>query len=329
MSAPHAPASGIPGHDRKLRTAQRWLRCYPATWRVRYGEELTDLILAMSSGGVGWNTRLDMLRSGAGERMRRFGLGRGAPATARVRAGALVTLCGFAIFLVGASVFQRFAENWQELKGHASVAAAGDAMVAIKILGLLAALAVLCGILLALPAALRLLAGELTATIRTPLRWALSLSISAIASFALIAIWAHGLSASQRNGHDTAYEIGFSAMALLSIACLGVWTVCALSIASRIDFSPRLARIQTALTTGVAGAMLAITAAVGVWWATLASTVPWVLHGVGLHGPASPVTPQLLLGGALIALGAAVGACGSAIALWGAIDGSRAQRSSG
>ncbi|HEY1690206.1 MAG TPA: hypothetical protein VGF95_15230 [Solirubrobacteraceae bacterium] len=318
------------GDDRRRRTTRRWLRCYPASWRARYGEELADLILATSSGeAIAWSTRLDVLRSGAGERLRRFGLGSGARATARVRAGALITLCGFAIFLVGAAVFQRFAENWQELKGQASVTAAGDAVLAMKVLAPLAALAVLCGILLVLPTALGVLVAERSTTARTPLRWALRLSVAAVASLALIAISAHGLSASQRNGHDTAYEIGFSAMAILGVACLAAWIICALSIASRIELSPRLARIETALATSVAMAMLMITAAVGVWWATLANTVPWVLHGVGFHGPTSPVTAPLLLAGALIALGAAIGACGCAIALHGAVSGSRARRGPG
>ncbi|MHB1537735.1 MAG: hypothetical protein ACYCUM_07215 [Solirubrobacteraceae bacterium] len=307
---------------RRLRTARRWLRCYPATWRARYGEELTDLILATSgAGGVAWSTRLDMLRSGAGERLRRFGLNRGAAPGAQVRSGALITLCGFAIFLVGAAVFQRFGENWRELKGHASVVPAGDAVLAMKILAPLAALAVLCGILLALPAALGVLVGEQWRTARTSLRWALRLTVAAVASLALVAIWAHGLSASQRNGSDTAYALGFSAMAVIYVGCLAAWTVAAVSIASQIELGPRLGRIQAALATAVALAMLAVTGALGVWWATLASRVPWVLHGLA-SGPSSPVTRPLLLAGALIGLGAAVGACGSAIAL----HGSRAQR---
>lgn len=308
---------------RRLRTARRWLRCYPASWRARYGEELADLILATSgSGGVPWSTRLDILLSGGIERARRFGLGPGSAPNARVRAGALTTLCGFAIFLVGAAVFQRFAENWQQLKGDVLVPAAGDAVLAMKILAPLAALSALCGILLALPGALGVLVKGRWVTARVPLRWALRLSVAAVASLVLIVIWAHGLSASQRNGHDTAYEIGFSAMAIVYVACLAAWTAAALSIASRIEFGPRMARVQARLATAVALAMLAITAAIGVWWATLAVKVPWVLHGVPMLGPSSPVTPPLLLGGGLIALGAAIGACGGAIAL----HGSRAQR---
>lgn len=317
--------------ERLWRTAQRWLHCYPVAWRARYGEELADLILATSGAGkVPWSTRLDMLRSGSGERLRSFGLGRESPPNARVRAGALLTLCGFAIFLVGAAIFQRFAENWRELDGHASVAAAHYAVLAMMVLAPLAALAVLCGIVFALPAAIGVLIRERWRTARLPLRWAVRLTAAALASLALIAIWAHGLSASQRNGSDTAYEIGFSAMAIIYIACLAAWTTAALSIASRIELGPRLGRVQASLATFVALAMLAIAAAIGVWWATLASTVPWVLHGLALHGlalhgPASPVTPPLLLGGGLVALGAIVGACGSVIAL----HGSRSQRRSG
>ncbi|MHB2000181.1 MAG: hypothetical protein ACYCSI_08345 [Solirubrobacteraceae bacterium] len=314
-----------PGEERLLRSARRWVRCYPASWRARYGDELADLILATSGGGVPWRTRIDMLRSGGVERVRRFGLGSGSAPNARVRAGALITLCGFAIFLVGAAVFQRFAENWQELKGPVSVPAAGDAILATKILAPLAALAVLCGILLALPGALGVMVKERWMTARVPLRWALRLSVAAVASLALIAIWAHGLSASQRNGHDTAYEIGFSAMALIYVACLATWTIAALSIATRIELGPRMARVQAWLAASVGLAMLAIAAASGVWWATLAQRLPWVLHGLSVAGPASPVTRPLLVSGGLIALGAAIGACGGAIALHGL----RAQRQSG
>ena len=61
-----------------------------------------------------WRTRIDLVRAGLRERARGLGFGgQGVPAGERARAGALLVLCAWAIFLVGGAILQRFAENWQ------------------------------------------------------------------------------------------------------------------------------------------------------------------------------------------------------------------------
>lgn len=305
-------------HDdaRDLRTAARWLRCYPAAWRKRYGEELKDLILATSGeGGVPWRTRADLLRSGAFERLRNFGLGGDSPAADQVRAGALIVLCAWAIFLVGGFTLQRFAENWSTLRPDTAVTTAQAAFVAVQALAPIAGLIVLLGIAAALPSMLSLLRAGRWQEIRRPIVRAIPFTLAAIVSFMVIAVWAHQLDGPQRNGHDAAYAAGFVAMALICCACLCAWTVAAVAVARRIELTSMLLRVQARLAAAASLAMLTITLATGVWWATLAGNAPWVLHGDNAAGPASPVTPQLLVAGTLMAFATALAAFGAFWAL--------------
>lgn len=305
-------------HDdaRDLRTAARWLRCYPAAWRKRYGEELKDLILATSGeGGVPWRTRADLLRSGAFERLRNFGLGGDSPAADQVRAGALIVLCAWAIFLVGGFTLQRFAENWSTLRPDTAVTTAQAAFVAVQALAPLAGLIVLLGIAAALPSVLALLRAGRWREIRQPILRAIPFTLAAIVSFAVIAVWARQLDGPQRNGHDAAYAAGFVAMVLICCACLATWTIAAVSVARRIELTSILLRLQAALAAAASFAMLAITLATGIWWATLASNAPWILHGQNAGGSTSPITPPLLVAGALMAFATALASFGAIWAL--------------
>ncbi len=92
-----------------------WLRLYPSAWRERYGEELQELVLATSGEGpIPWHTRIDLLRSGVRERLHAMGLAGGdTPPAEQARAGALLVLCAWALFVVGGGVTQKFSEQWQ------------------------------------------------------------------------------------------------------------------------------------------------------------------------------------------------------------------------
>jgi hypothetical protein len=313
-----------------------WLRCYPRSWRARYGEELEDLIHSMSGEApLPWRARIDLVRGGLRERARSFGFGgQGVPAGERARAGALLVLCAWAIFLVGGAVLQRFAENWQTLTPAGSSDAARAAFTAVEVLAALAAAIVLLGIACALPGLTALLRAGRWREIRRPILRALLLTLAASASVAAIAAWAHTLDSAQRNGSDTVYGLGFVAMALVCCACLAAWTAAAVTVARRLEPASMRLRLQAKLAGGAGAAMLAITAAVGVWWAVLATNAPWALHGdkppligpggletsqaLTLHGhslASSPVTPQLLLAGALMAIATALATFGAIWAL--------------
>ena len=335
MSAGQGEAPGAGGR------AGIWLRAYPRSWRARYGEELEELISAMSGGApVPWRTRIDLVRAGLRERARGLGFGgQGVPAGQRARAGALLVLCAWAIFLVGGAILQRFAENWKELTPAGSADAASAAIVAIKVLAPVAAVIVLAGIVCALPGVLALVRVRGWQEIRRPILRAVLLTLAAILAVAAIAAWAHTLDPAQRNGDDTAYGVAFVAMALVCCACLAAWTVAAVAIAQRLELGSLRLRVQARLAGAAGAAMLAITAAVGVWWAVLAEKAPWALHGQGppaigpggletsealaLHGhslTSSPVTPPLLLAGALMAFATALAGFGAIWALRAAAE---------
>jgi hypothetical protein len=312
-----------------------WLRCYPRGWRARYGEELEELIHSMSAEApLPWRTRIDLVRAGLRERARGVGFGgQGVPAGERARAGALLVLCAWAIFLVGGAILQRFAENWQTLTPAGSADAAGAAMVAVKVLAVLAGAIVLLGIGCTLPGLLALLRAGRWREILSPVLRALALTLAALASVAAIAAWAHTLDSAQRNGSDPAYEFGFVAMAVVCRLCLAAWTAAAVAVARRLELASLRLRLQAKLAGAAGLAMLAITAAVGLWWAVLATKAAWALHGdkPPLIGPggleasqaltlhpdlaSSPVTPQLLLAGALMVIATALAAFGAIWAL--------------
>lgn len=51
--------------DRPARSAERLLRCYPAAWRARYGEEFTQLLIDdISERPRSWARTADVVRSG-------------------------------------------------------------------------------------------------------------------------------------------------------------------------------------------------------------------------------------------------------------------------
>jgi hypothetical protein len=104
------------------RTAARLLRLYPASWRVRYGDELETLILDMSGGGrVPWRIRANVAAAGR-ERLCAAGPG-GDSADARVRGGASLVLWAWTLFVVAGAIVQRTSEHWDSaLPGGAGVA---------------------------------------------------------------------------------------------------------------------------------------------------------------------------------------------------------------
>jgi hypothetical protein len=100
---------------------------------------------------------------------------------------------------------------------------------------------------------------------------AAGLTVVAAAGTAALVAWAHGLTAAQRDGHDTAYAAGFVACALLLVACLLAWTATAVAIARRLALPVPALRAHAWLACAAAAAMTVGTVATVVWWAALGS----------------------------------------------------------
>jgi hypothetical protein len=307
------------------RTAERWLRCYPRAWRERYGEELVELASAMSGDGhLAWRARLDLLRAGARERLREWGLGGGdiSPRD-RVRAGVLLVLCSWGLFLIGGAMLQRFSENWRHVTpGSARGLPAGayDSLVAIAAI---AGTLVLIGIAWALPRTGRFLVDGGWPRLRAPVIRATLAAVVAVGGLLVLVVWSHHLDLAQRNGRDLGYELAFVAWGLLVVGALASWTAVAIGVARRIELSTRLLRTETLLAVSVTLCMALALVATAVWWGALAHAAPWALHADPAGTAASPVSVQLLLAGVLMIVATALAATGAGCALRAATQLSR------
>lgn len=291
------------------------LRLYPPAWRARYGEELAALIAETSGGPVPWHVRLDVVVAALGERLRAAGLAGDQPPRERIRGGALAVLCAWAAFVVAGMVVQKFSEHWQAATPAAGRATPRDAFDVLLASALIGSALVAAGVAAAAPALVRLVRAGGLGQVRRHLLAAVSLTAAAVPASAGVVIWAGHLAAAQRNGRDGAYGLAVVLYGLLLVACLAAWTVAGVSLARRLELSPRTLRLEALLAAGVTAAMASMTAATAVWWAALARSAPWFLAGTPQGASASPLALPLL-GAAvlmLVATGLALGGATRAV----------------
>jgi hypothetical protein len=272
------------------------LRAFPRAWRERYGDELDALIARADAGrGVRIRTALDVVRAGLGERLRTAGLtGDHLPGAQRARARLLLVLCAWALFVVAGVSVQKASEHWQRAATMSSRRLPADAFRALEIAAAIGSALVLIGVALAIPRLVaRVRAGETTA-LRRPILRALSVSLITLAAATPVVVWAHRLSAVQRNGHDTAYEVAAGCCALLAVLSLGAWTAAAVAAATQTPLAGRLLRAELAIAAAITATMVSMAVATVVWWLDLASAAPgFVGGGPGLGS--SLLVPRFLV----------------------------------
>lgn len=289
------------------------LRLYPPHWRARYGDELDELMREAAGGRrVPWRIWQNVAFAGGRERLRASGLtGDAVPPGERARAGTLLVLCAWSLFVVAGVVVEKISEHWQDVTPTASravPAAAFDVLVGAAGVG---SAAVLVGIACALPAFRALLVRGGWRELQRPIRRAAGLTIvTALATGGLV-VWAHSLSARARNGHDLLYGLGALAFALVAVACLAAWTSAAVAAGSRVELSRRLLRLEAWLGVVSAAAMVVMLAATCVWWAALARSAPWFFAGASSGSSALALSPPLIACVLLMAAAAAAGLAGS------------------
>jgi hypothetical protein len=295
------------------RTIDRLLWCYPAPWRARYGDELEALILDMSDGRrVPWRVRADVLGAGLRERLHASGLSGDGPARSRVRAGVVLVMWAWALFVLGGAVLGKSTEHWQSAmptgSGH-TLATAAFSTVLVGAVG--AALLVLAGIGAALPDVLSFLRGGGWRHMRAPVLTAVGLTVAMVAATLGLAAWAHGLTPAARNGHDTAYAIAFLAWAALCAGTLFTWTAAAALTARHLGLATWILRVQARLAAAATAAMGLIAAATAVWWVTVAQASPAALTGGPDVGRQSALVPQLVVAMVIMLCATALGAVGA------------------
>ena len=284
MTAPPDPAA---------RRAGRLLRWYPASWRARYGDEFTELLLSeFDEQPRSWRRAADVARSGLLARLTGAGLTSHAlEPSEQARAGLATTACSLAAFLiVGVAMWAQLTIGWEWASPGAGAATA--ALVAMSAaVAFLAVLALLAAIPLAWAAA-RALKGHSERSVRRSALCALTGSglIAAggrhfanawpgtgahpalphgflpagVAAFS----WAGTLSVSSYWAHPAALaafppaEVAW--MALSPVALIAAVAGVA-GLVRRLDLSPRVLRYEAWLASSAAAAMAVFLAGACCW----------------------------------------------------------------
>ncbi|MFZ0384908.1 MAG: hypothetical protein WAL22_04545 [Solirubrobacteraceae bacterium] len=287
------------------RSAERLLRCYPLSWRARYGEELAGLIADMSDGRrLSWRLRADVAAAGARERLR--GPGVGDP-----RSGGRRVLWAWAIFILAGAIVAKTTEHWQQALPAGGHPVATGAFAALVVMAIVTAVLVLAGIALAIPGLTAFLQAGGWPRIRLWILTAAVLTTLLVGATAALAGWAHTLTPNARNGNDPLYGAAFLAWAALAAASLLAWTRAATLTADRIDLSPTILQLHARLAPAIAIAMAAMTTATLLWWVAVAAVSPGALTGPPTTPHASAVVPALVAAAALMTLATALASTGA------------------
>jgi hypothetical protein len=295
---------------------EQLLRWYPPRWRARYGGELTALLedTYVTASSVSRRQRLDLARSGLAERAREAGIvGLSPDPDVRLRGGSVLTLCGWAFFIVAGAVFAKVADRWSTQSSHVDhwVTTSGFEVVALACGA--GCLIVLCAGLLALPPFVRLLRAGAWREVRRPISVAVASVITSAVLFGLLVAQAHGMSAHGRNGGDLFYSAIFVFVGLMSFAAVGCATAAAVSVACKIGLSHR--RLQTLgfMAIGLVSMMGLTLVSLVTWWASEAVHSPGFLaqavgNGVPFNSTVAP--PTLIASGLFMTVGLALGLAG-------------------
>jgi len=286
------------------------LRCYPPAWRARYGAELEQLILAShGEGAPAWRIAVDVLAGGGRERLRAWGLAGGGSSEEEARSGVLLVLGSWALLVLGGAGVRKFSEHWKGLTPSSRRALPAGAFDVLVIAGALGSVLLSAGVLLALPRLLAALRNGGWRRVRRAALGTVGLTIALALATAGLAVWAHGLNSSQRNGADAPYGLAFLGWASLGALTLIAWTGLAGRCARLIGLSGPLLRFEAGLALAVTLAAIAATVAMALWWGALADGAPSVLHGRATGGGSALVFP-LMLDAAAMALGSLLALAG-------------------
>ena len=287
----------------------RLLRCYPPAWRERYGDDLAAYLDDTYAGRLPLRAASSLVAGGVREWVRFIRASFAAlPAAGRVRAGALIVLAGWAAFVVAGSGFAKISEHFDSSLSARSRIVPDIAYAVVQDVATVSGLIVVIGLVLAVPALLRLLSsGGWPVIRRHVMRAAVASAVTAGTTIA-VAAWAHQLSAAQRNGGNAGYAALFLAWAGLVAVTVALWTVAVIGTARRLTLPRPVLIAEGALATALTLGMLIMLVAAAVWWAAMASAAPSFFGGA--PGIGAAWTPQLLATATLMVAGLASAAVG-------------------
>jgi hypothetical protein len=290
------------------RRVDRLLAWYPSAWRRRYGEELAALI--ENVGPLSLRLRLGVMFGGVRERVHEARRPR--PPAERARAAVLLVLVAWAMVMVAGPSFANLADGFSRALPPNAGPVPAVAYVAVVVFAALGALAVLAAMAVAGPSLVRLLRHGGWPDIRKTVFPTLAVTAVGVVALVVLVLVTHALGPVQESSWSLAV---FCVVAALWLAVVVLWTMAAGRTWRRLELSPRVLRVESALAVTAAASMVLLTAASAVWWAAVARTAPWFLQVSPVRPGGSVLNPQALATEVLFALSAVV-ALGGAGRAW-------------
>ncbi len=291
----------------------RLVRYYPASWRGRYGDELEALLEdTYGDRPIPLRQRASLLRAALVEHARASGLSPDASRSARVRAGSLLVLCAWAVFMVAGAAFAKYLEHWDLAIAGGARRIPADAVTAVTWAGVLAVALVATGALaLAVPVA-RSVRSEGWGTLGRMVRAAVILVAIALVATGAVILFAHSRTVTARSGGGW-IDLGVGgAWVITLLGALGACTRAAVAAAGRVELRGALLRAEVTSALGVFVCMVVVLVGTATWWACVALHAPRFLHtSLGPLRMWGSVAPPVMVGitGAMLAalLAAAAG----------------------
>lgn len=287
-----------------------FLRWYPAAWRARYGGELEALLEDTLEGGpVPWSLRWSLARSGVSQRLRSAHLtsSDGTPEE-RARAGSLLVLAAWALFVVGGAGFAKFTEHWQDDVAAPWRPVPQAAFDAVAVLAVVVVVTVLTGAALALPALVRLVRHGRWSEVRRPVALSVALAVAAGAAVTGLVWWAHHQVPAATGVPSWRYQGAGAGLVVVGLGALWAATAAAAAVVRVGGLGRRTLRLEATLALTACGAMVLMTVAAAVWWGTVASAAPQFFAP---QLPWPSLAPQMVLAMVVMVAATAAAAYGS------------------
>ena len=290
----------------------RLLRWYPASWRSRYGEELTALLEdTHGQNSVPWRVRISLAKSGSLERARAAGLmGDSTGSSERIRAGSLLILCAWALFMVAGTIFAKFSEQWSSVTPRPDRWLPSMSYDTVEWAGIVGVLLVGVAATLVAPAFLLHIRGGGWESVRRPILRAIAVGVLVLAMTAGVVVWANQSGQNGRNGASLPFSIFVGVWGITMAASLTASTAAAVSVARRLDIHQRILRMLGRMAIALTIVMAVVIAGTLIWWESLATYAPSFL-GSGPLSVSNVVPPPMVAAGLMMLAGLVLGLTGA------------------
>ncbi len=309
----------------KSRRFLRLVRWYPAHWRGRYGDELVALMEdTYGDRPIPLRQRASLLRAALAEHVRASGLSPDAGRAARVRAGSLLVLCAWGVFMVAGAAFAKYLEHWDLAVARGARRIPADAVTAVTGAAVLAVALVATGALALAGPVARSVRSEGWGTLGRTMRAAAVLVVVALVATGAVILFAHSHAATARNG-GVGTDLGVGgAWVITLLGALAACTRAAVAAAGRVELRGALLRAEATSALGVFVCMIVVLVGTATWWACVAVHAPRFLQTslgpLGMGGSVAPPVMVGITGAMLVALLAA------AVGIWRIVGALRAAR---